>query len=292
MSNIQSALDDLINDLPDFWQNYAENIKNSIQPIISFSLTETKPKLWDSKIGGLPYLPKDYPYPQNSQGIKMQLLAQFNFAQMPKLAGLPETGMLQFFVVPDETSGRNYQYTDNAKDGYCVIYHETVLEDETQLQHPEPLVIEHIYFCLKGEYGLTFKIDHQAITENDLNFYQKIFNINDDEINDFMDEIEEKYDIDFYEEIIESYEHFTVMALNNDGHQLLGYPCFTNGDIREEFDIKNIEQYQLLLQLDSDKSLFDYRILWGDCGVAQFFIHPDDLKNRDFSNVIYDWYCS
>lgn len=56
MSNIQSALDDLINELPDFWRNYAKNIKNSIQPIISFSLTETKPKLWDSKIGGTPPL--------------------------------------------------------------------------------------------------------------------------------------------------------------------------------------------------------------------------------------------
>lgn len=59
MSNIQSALDDLINELPDFWRNYAKNIKNSIQPIISFSLTETKPKLWDSKIGGTP--PPIYP---------------------------------------------------------------------------------------------------------------------------------------------------------------------------------------------------------------------------------------
>lgn len=32
-------------------------------------------------------------------------------------------------------------------------------------------------------------------------------------------------------------------------------------------------------------------IMWGDCGVANFFIHPDDLKNKDFSKVLYNWDC-
>lgn len=289
--SIQHNLNQLMEQLPEFWQPYIKNIQNSIQPIISFSLTDTKPQLWDSKIGGTPYLPINYPYPKNSQGIKMQLLAQFNFAQMPKLASLPETGMLQFFVVPDETSGRNYKYNGNAKDGFCVIYHDTVLEDDTQLQHPEPLLINHIYFCLKGEYGLKFKLNHQPITSSDLHFYQQIFNVNNAQVNEFIDQIEEEYDIDFYEQIIDEYDQFVLAILNDDGHQLLGYPCFTDGDFREYSKIENIEQYQLLLQLDSDQSLLDYRVIWGDCGVAQFFIHPDDLKNRDFSNIMYDWYC-
>lgn len=287
--HIQPLLDELVSELPEFWQDYAENIKNSIQPIISFTLTETQPKIWDSKIGGVPYLPKDFPYPTNSQGIQMHLLAQFNFAQMPKLTSLPTTGMLQFFVIPDETSGRNYQYQGNAKDGFCVIYHEHIIEDVQQLQLISPPKVDD-FFSVKGEYSLTFNIAYQPITSNDLHFYRKIFDVDDHQVEDFMDQVMEQYDIDFYEQIIDSYDDFIRLALNHESHQLLGYPCFTDGDFREHNDRENIEQYQLLLQLDSDKSLFDYRVIWGDCGVAQFFIHPDDLKNRDFSNVMYDWY--
>ena len=42
----------------------------------------------------------------------------------------------------------------------------------------------------------------------------------------------------------------------------------------------------LLLQIDTDDSL---NIMWGDSGVANFFIKKEDLLNLDFSNVIYNW---
>ncbi|MDN5490601.1 MAG: DUF1963 domain-containing protein, partial [Acinetobacter sp.] len=32
-------------------------------------------------------------------------------------------------------------------------------------------------------------------------------------------------------------------------------------------------------------------IMWGDSGVGNFFIHPDDLEKRDFSKVVYNWDC-
>lgn len=44
----------------------------------------------------------------------------------------------------------------------------------------------------------------------------------------------------------------------------------------------------LLLQIDTDNSL---NIMWGDSGVANFFIRKEDLLNLDFSNVIYNWDC-
>jgi uncharacterized protein YwqG len=31
--------------------------------------------------------------------------------------------------------------------------------------------------------------------------------------------------------------------------------------------------------------------MWGDSGVAQFFMHEDDLRRRDFSKVRYNWDC-
>ncbi|MDE5859478.1 MAG: DUF1963 domain-containing protein, partial [Oscillospiraceae bacterium] len=33
-------------------------------------------------------------------------------------------------------------------------------------------------------------------------------------------------------------------------------------------------------------------IMWGDMGVANFFISENDLKNLDFSKVAYNWDCS
>jgi len=42
------------------------------------------------------------------------------------------------------------------------------------------------------------------------------------------------------------------------------------------------EDYLLLLQVDSDEG-----IRWKGDGVANFFIHPDDLIRKDFSNVLF-----
>ena len=68
--------------------------------------------------------------------------------------------------------------------------------------------------------------------------------------------------------------------LSTDGHHLLGYPYFTQEDPREG-------AYEtLLFQMDSDDN-----ILWGDCGVANFFIDLEKLKQRDFSDVFYTWDC-
>ncbi len=52
---------------------------------------------------------------------------------------------------------------------------------------------------------------------------------------------------------------------------------------------KKYQQHDILLmQIDTDDSL---NIMWGDSGVANFFIRKEDLLNLDFSNVIYNWDC-
>lgn len=50
--------------------------------------------------------------------------------------------------------------------------------------------------------------------------------------------------------------------------------------------VKIYEDYVLLLQIDTDDE-----IMWGDSGVGNFVIHPDDLAKRDFSKVYYTWDC-
>lgn len=68
------------------------------------------------------------------------------------------------------------------------------------------------------------------------------------------------------------------------GSRIAGYPYFTQYDPREgteEFDT-------LLLQLDIDD---ECGMMFGDSGVCNFFINSENLKNLDFSTVMYTWDC-
>ena len=68
------------------------------------------------------------------------------------------------------------------------------------------------------------------------------------------------------------------------GHKIGGYPGFTQWDPRGEGDSHDV----LLFQLDSDYHDSEDRVLWGDCGIGNFFINREKLKNCD---VIYNWDC-
>lgn len=80
-------------------------------------------------------------------------------------------------------------------------------------------------------------------------------------------------------------------------HHLLGYYIGLQDSVYEVMQYTNerrwppklnkelIEkgvQWKLLLQLDSDKTINSN---WVDAGKILFFIHEDDLKNKNFDNV-------
>ena len=65
-------------------------------------------------------------------------------------------------------------------------------------------------------------------------------------------------------------------------HKLSGYPFFTQEDPRTE------DGMELLFQLNSDDAA---QMMWGDLGVANFFIAPSDLRRGDFSRVLFNWDC-
>lgn len=69
------------------------------------------------------------------------------------------------------------------------------------------------------------------------------------------------------------------------GHKIGGFPNFTQSDVRE------IGDYEiLLLQIDSEGTEKN-EIMWGDCGIANFFIREKDLKELNFYKTIYNWDC-
>ena len=77
------------------------------------------------------------------------------------------------------------------------------------------------------------------------------------------------------------------LTLFSTGHKIGGYPYFTQDDPRKDNDPYTL----LLLQIDSD-DIEDVEIIWGDCGVANFFINPEDLAKCQFDDVMYNWDCT
>ena len=240
----------------------------------------------DSKVGGLPYWDPALPYPTDSQGNKMTLLAQLNFAQLGTEAPLPAQGLLQFFIGQDDVFGIDFDQPDSQKD-FRVVYHPEpdpalTLEQIQALELPThveadlctPVIREAAFIAEKTvgymgpgdcRFEALFREAVRAVTGED---------IGDKNVYQYFDKADRDY---FYDQ------------LSAAGHRLLGYPFFTQYDPREPEGPYDT----LLFQLDSDmaedrKDL----VLWGDCGVGNFFINREDLLCRDFSRILYNWDCS
>ena len=241
--------------------------------------------LLDSKVGGLPYWDPALPYPTDSQGNKMTLLAQLNFAQLGTEAPLPAQGMLQFFIGQDDVFGIDFDQPDSQKD-FRVVYHPEpdpalTLEQIQALELPThveadlctPVIREAAFIAEKTvgymgpgdcRFEALFREAVRAVTGEDIgekNEYQ------------YFDKADRDY---FYDQ------------LSAAGHRLLGYPFFTQYDPREPEGPYDT----LLFQLDSDMIDRKDLVLWGDCGVGNFFINREDLLCRDFSRILYNWDCS
>ena len=245
---------------------YKEKLKSTCKPAMRITLSDKVAEYpWNSKVGGVPYLPVGMAYPVDSEGNKLQFLAQINFEEMPALDGYPSQGILAFYVGADDLSGVNYEDPMN-QDDFKVIYFEHVTHN---VQLIEPEYTE--YSPIEREASMCFMPVEQIMSICDFNF-KKI--LGEDDYNALL-----YSDDDAFNAYLE--------YCDPQGHLLGGYPYFTQDDPRQYTE--EIQDYVLLFQLDSDVSL---DICWGDAGVANFFIHPDDLKNRDFSRVAYTWDCT
>lgn len=265
-----------------------EEIKEEIsQPVMKIALKEEKATIFDSKVGGIPYLPSQELWPLDEEGRQLRLLAQINCRDLQGLEMFPQTGILQFFIKNDnDLWGLNLDdYMDQR--GFRVLYHENVDDTVTEemvksfLAQKEEQWEEDEYFPANGEYKMNFMLGRESLSINDYRMelelkrrFQERFP--EDEVIDFWDLEEEVYDAIMEED-------------GGQGHKVSGYPFFTQSDPREEGSEHNI----LLFQLDSEfgvKGSGD-KVMWGDSGVGNFFIREEDLKKLDFSNILYNWDC-
>ena len=270
-------------------------LEKNKKPMIKISLSDDKPNLFQSKFGGVPYLPKDVKAPKNKENEQLTLLAQINIEELPKNNIYPmEEGILQFWILNDDILGLDYD--THLGDGFKVVYYKEIdksVTEEEVLEKYKPYKDEDSYFPIEGEFSLSFKLTDGYFSDSNDDFREIV----DREMKKFHIENKEKY-----KEILKVYDNKEYLSywdiwdiLEEDkeigkklfeaGHKIGGFPNFTQSDVRE------IGDYEiLLLQIDSEGTEKN-EIMWGDCGVANFFIREKDLKELNFEKVIYKWDC-
>ena len=242
-----------------------------------------------SKFGGIPYWnSKEKEYPTDTEGEKLWLLAQINCSEVPALSDFPQTGLLQFFVSGGDLTGLDFDNPISQK-GWRVVYWENVdtsISKDDILSQNIPTTItadedeEHYLPIYDGEYALTFTLTETSMGVHCYQFDSEMRKAGEELGLNIPEDKEwwEISDIGYDEEAENAGDEL------NSGHWIGGYPFFTQYDPRDE---NRFPDYTfLLLQMDTDGG-----IMWGDAGVGNFFITQEDLKNKDFSKVLYNWDC-
>ena len=249
---------------------------------ISLSLADNL-ALTDSKLGGTPYIPQGGALPTSVDGKPLFMLVQINCEQLLENTLYPQKGLLQFWIAATE----DYLYGLDL-DNFCnndnkrVIYYPTIGAALPIENFIEDYTFENCYlpfdadlqFALHFTNGTeTFSIEEKAAEREFIRKWNETFS----------DDIKEMWNLPRETcQIIDK-----LLLKDSAGHKIGGYPYFTQVDPREENDPHTF----LLLQIDTDE-VDNKEILWGDCGVANFFISPEDLAACQFDNVLYNWDCS
>lgn len=234
-----------------------------------------KPVFGQSSFGAFPLLPVDFPYPIDSSGNPLYPLAQINCKDLPDLKGYPRTGHLQFYI-----SGSGDLYGLNIEDrlsqeGSRVLYFEDreVVRHQTDFSFLKFSIDKYMLPTYKPQL-LNFELREEYPGGAD--FHYESFQ------DEFLLPIANRYP-----ELKEDLLFEISYCLQNSGHKIGGFAHFTQTDPRIFTEIsEKLPEYILLLQIDGDRE-----IMWGDGGVGNFFIHPEALEKRDFSQVLYNWDC-
>lgn len=228
---------------------------------------------WQSKIGGLPYLPKGVEFPTTLEGKELFFLAQINFAETTGLDPFPSQGILQFYIDDDEWFGADPIHPASGYN-FRVLFFEKIEEEKKQLECDFTWLRGYGELPIEPEisYPLKFELQNEAVPLSDFHFVQLLGE------DFFVPYGERQWDI------MDAYSKLN----NTGGHKLGGYAFFTQQDPRYRIGDTIGSEWELLFQLDSDPKI---TCMWGDMGVGNFFIKKEDLEQRNFSKVMYHWDC-
>ncbi len=267
---------------------FAAAIERSQLPYIDITADNTIDLApWNSRLGGLAYLPKGQPYPTGPDGVPLALLAQLNFSEMPALEGYPSQGILQFFIAGGQSRAHVYGMSDYDATPYSkqdffaslarqtwfrVIYHPQVLQERDKLQSPP--MSPHDMSPLSGTTRLRFQAATEPVSVWDVRF-QRFFGKPADAFFAQFGAQEEVAAVNYM--AFAQKEHFAKVG---------GYSAPVQSDPRM---IRPAEDWVVLLELNHGREEGRFDLMWGDGGMGAFYIRADDLKRLDFSKVVYYW---
>jgi uncharacterized protein YwqG len=272
-------------EVPAELEPFRQEIESSEKPVIKITYERKATDLWSSKFGGVPYLPKGYDFPKDSDGKYMHLLAQLNFeeifAQVPYLAPFPKKGILQFYIGDTDLYGMDLDNLENQKD-FKILYFPEIDTNNCQtdfafllnqeVKRFSPLNYKYVnnpQECL----ALQFSPDNEWVCRED---YQ---------INNILSAQKVKQ---FFEVMsADDYKLFDWYYANlyEIHHKIGGYGYFTQTDPRE-YSPQYKDHKVVLLHMISDDEF-----CWGDDGVGNFLIRAEELEKSNFSQVIYNYDC-
>lgn len=256
-------------------------------------ISETKTPLTSSNVAGWFYLPKTSTIPTTSKGEQLMYLAQINCEELPENSIYPSKGIMQFWIFGGDYNLGN-DYTKPTSDSKKrVIYYPEIEEHFTEVELSEMYKPEEDK--KEGElitpindgapFAMSFEKTSQWPLPNDFRF-EEIFN---EKLNEHIEETKAEEGFESYD-IGEEESYDIIEDLDIPNHtQIGGYGHFTQEDPRMYEDFEDYTE--LLFQLDSEFGTDDYYILWGDCGVGNFFATKEQLRNLDFAECLYSWDC-
>lgn len=247
---------------------------------------QRQPQITDSKIGGTPYWPADKEFPVDANGQKMLMVMQVNCAEARFKAPLPEQGMLQWFISlnPERMYGCQGNYDDDGS-AITVVYHDEVVVGPMMTDVPTHDTVDDMLTPVKREVAITILPEDTAMGVSDGHFNALFFDIvkgitGVDYTGKMWYEYLDNEDCLYYEQ---------NLGMKRPCHQMLGYPAYTQDEVRRDLDSHDT----LLFQLDSQYSAIDKKqlVMWGDMGSGYVFINSRNLAARDFTTLFYCWDC-
>jgi len=245
-----------------------------------------------SKIGGKPFLPKDFAWPyfegesyEDGWGNRpLSFICQINISEITKYDKenlLPEKGMLYFFY---ESASQLWGY--DPKDAGCarVFYYESTDGFET-IDYPEELGED---FRLK-EIAVQFSAKDSYPSFEEFDVYSD-FDCNWDEYDEMLEDLGidteemEKSKLLGYANLVQG-EMLTECERTSRGLYCGDHESYVNTPEEVQADIKaNAKNWVLLCQISS----FDEdgaELMFGDCGLIYFYIKKEDLEKKNFDNI-------
>lgn len=245
-----------------------------------------------SRIGGKPYLPKDFAWPHfcdEGDDNPLSFLCQINLADVKQYDVdnlLPERGLLYFFY---DCEAFRWGFDPEDKGSAHVFYYEDT-EGFVPLEWPEGIDEDYIV----PEIAVRFTQRKSYPMYEELEFHSNV----DCQWEDYDEALEELgVDLDAQEHKLLGYAEIIQNEMLSECERISrGLYCgdaasYKNTSEDEELAIeRDARDWTLLLQLGTlEKD--EWELMWGDCGMLYFYIKRQDLAQKRFENAWFSLQC-